>query len=114
MTDSSDLAEPTGTTEPATTERLEAVVQGRVQGVGFRVHVRTAARGLGLTGWVANEPGRRVRCVAEGPRSDLDRLVRVLEDGPPGAGVDRVEIEWQPATGEFHGFDVRSGWHSGD
>jgi acylphosphatase len=95
-------------------QRLEAVVHGRVHGVGFRVHVRTAARGLGLTGWVANEPARRVKCVAEGPRDALDRLVRVLQDGPPGAWVDRVDVDWQRATGEFAGFDVRSGWHAGD
>ena len=95
-------------------QRLEAVVHGRVHGVGFRVHVRTAARGLGLTGWVANEPARRVRCVAEGPRGALDRLVRVLEDGPPGAWVERVDVEWRAATGEFDRFDIRSGWHAGD
>ena len=95
-------------------ERLEAVVRGRVQGVGFRIHVRTAARGLGLTGWVANESGGRVRCIAEGPRASLERLGGVLRDGPPGAWVEDVASEWRAATGEFDGFEVRSGWHSGD
>jgi acylphosphatase len=100
--------------ERAATARLEALVQGRVHGVGFRIHVRTAASGLGLTGWVANEPGGRVRCVAEGPRDRLDRLLRVLRDGPPGAWVEDVHVTWAPATGEFGEFDVRSGWHGGD
>lgn len=104
----------TGPADPPPRERLEAVVHGRVQGVGFRIHVRTAARGLGLTGWVANEPGGRVRCVAEGPRANLDRLVWVLEEGPPGAWVERVDVEWGRATSELDGFDVRSGWHAGD
>ena len=96
------------------TQRLEAVVQGRVQGVGFRMHVRTAARGLGLTGWVANEPGNRVRCVAEGPDAALDRLEEVVREGPPGAWVERVVVHRGPGTGEFEGFNVRSGWHGGD
>ena len=98
----------------ASDERIEAVVHGRVHGVGFRVHVRRAARELGLTGWVANEPGGRVRCVAEGPREALERLVRALHDGPPAALVEGVHVDWSPARGEFSGFDVRSGWHGGD
>lgn len=95
-------------------ERLEAVVHGRVQGVGFRIFVRRRASGLGLTGWVANEPSNRVRCIAEGPRHDLEALLRDLEGGPPGAWVDRVATSWLPATGEFSSFDVRAGSHSGD
>ena len=89
-------------------------MRGRVQGVGFRIHVRRSARQLGLTGWVANEPAGRVRCVAEGPRETLERLVGILRDGPPGAWVEDVQVTWQPGTGEFDGFDVRSGWHGGD
>ena len=95
-------------------ERLEAVVHGRVHGVGFRVFARREARRLGLRGWVANEPGGRVRCVAEGPRDALEALLRELHSGPSGAWVDGVDAAWQPATNEFGGFDVRSGWHSGD
>ena len=95
-------------------ERLEAVIHGRVHGVGFRIFALREARRLGLRGWVANEPGRRVRCVAEGPRDALEALLRELHAGPSGASVDDVEVTWRPATGEFAGFDVRSGWHSGD
>ena len=95
-------------------ERLEAVVQGRVHGVGFRVFALREARRLRLTGWVANEPGRRVRCVAEGPRADLESRLGALQEGPAGAWVERVDASWLAATGEFPGFDVRSGWHAGD
>ena len=97
-----------------TAERLEATVHGRVHGVGFRVFVRREARQLGLTGWVANEPGRRVQCVAEGPRAGLESLLGALREGPPAALVERVDASWRSATGEFDRFDVRSGWHGGD
>jgi len=100
--------------EAATQARLDATVRGRVQGVGFRVHVRRAARERTLVGWVANEPGGRVHCVAEGERSDLEQLLAVLRNGPPGAAVEDVRVEWLPATGEFDEFEVRTGWHGGD
>src|SRR3712207_5822678 len=70
--------------------RLEAVVHGRVQGVGFRLHVVRAAAPLGLEGWVANQDDGTVRCVAEGPRDRLEALLGVLRTGPPGARVERV------------------------
>jgi acylphosphatase len=95
-------------------QRLEALVAGRVQGVGYRYFVVRQATRLGLTGWVANEPSGRVRCVAEGPRASLESLADELRGGPPGAWVERVDATWSPASGEFRGFDVRSGWHGGD
>ncbi len=110
----SEATEPGARESAAPPVRLEALVHGRVQGVGFRVHVRRAARRLGLTGWVANEAGGRVRCVAEGPREVLERLLDELRDGPPGAWVERVDVAWQPSTDDLGAFDVRSGWHGGD
>jgi acylphosphatase len=95
-------------------ERLEATVRGRVQGVGFRWFVVRVADGLGLRGWVANEPDGSVRCVAEGPRQALDGLLASLREGPPGARVDHVGETWSVPTGRFDGFDVRSGGHRGD
>ena len=93
---------------------VEAVVHGRVQGVGFRVYALGVARGLGLVGWVANEGSGSVRVVAEGPEAELDRLVVALHDGPPSAHVERIEQHRSPATGAFTGFTIRSGWHGGD
>ena len=94
--------------------RLDATVWGVVQGVGFRVFVIDAARALGVSGWVANESGGGVRCVAEGDRARLERLLAELRRGPAASIVDRVTEAWMPATGEFASFGIRSGWHAGD
>lgn len=94
--------------------RLEAVVRGRVQAVGFRAFVAREASVLHLGGWVANEPDGAVRCVAEGAEGDLLRLLARLREGPRSARVDDVSERWGPASGGFDGFDVRSGWHGGD
>ena len=87
--------------------RLSARVFGRVQGVGFRWWVVREAEALGLTGWVMNhEDERSVELVAEGSASALDRLERLLHDGPPGARVERVEVTRGPASGEFRRFGI--------
>ena len=87
---------------------------GRVQGVGFRYFVLREAMALGLDGWVANTPDGTVRCVAEGPRDDLETLLERLREGPAAAIVDRVSEAWMPATGTLGPFSVRSGGHRGD
>lgn len=94
--------------------RLEAVVHGRVQGVGFRYFVLREAARLSLGGWVTNEADGSVRCVAEGPRTALEALLAGLREGPPGAVVRSVSEAWLPATHRFEGFRVRSSGHTGD
>ena len=98
-------------TSPA---RLDATVFGRVQGVGFRYFVLRHATALGLRGWVANTPAGGVRCVAEGPRDQLERLLERIGVGPESATVERVSEAWMPATGALGSFEVRSGGHPGD
>jgi acylphosphatase len=96
-------------------ETLEAVVHGRVQGVGFRYFAQREATALGLTGWVANEPDGSVRCVAVGPASALDAFADRLRTGPPGASVDRVGLSRRPSSDSaYTRFGIRSGAHGGD
>ena len=71
--------------------RLHVLVRGRVQGVGFRWHVRETARSLGLSGWVRNRPDGAVEIAAEGSEQSLQRLQGELQKGPPGAVVSSVE-----------------------
>ncbi len=94
--------------------RIDATVTGRVQGVGFRWFVLDAARGLELRGWVVNAADGSVRCVAEGPRRDLETLLVELARGPLGARVDRVVPRWGRAGGGLGRFEIRSGAHPGD
>lgn len=100
--------------EPAAAVRLDATVRGRVQGVGFRYYVLRRAMGLGLRGWVANERDGSVRCVAEGPPEAVETLLGILEQGPAGALVERVDVTRGAASGTFGSFEIRSGGHSGD
>lgn len=89
------------------TQRLEARVHGRVQGVNFRATTIDRAGSLGLGGWVRNNHDGTVGVVAEGPRAQLEDLLSFLNGGPPAARVEKVEANWSAATGEFEGFGVR-------
>ena len=94
--------------------RVEVVVRGRVQGVGFRYFVLRRATRLGLGGWVANERDGTLRFVAQGNPEAVDELVEAVRQGPRGARVEAVDINRLPPGGAFDGFDVRASGHRGD
>ncbi len=87
--------------------RLHAIVEGQVQGVGFRYFVQESAAQLNLTGWVRNRWNGSVEVIAEGPRLSLESLLRLLHRGPRSAIVMGVTPEWGPPTGEFSTFRIR-------
>lgn len=87
---------------------LHCIVTGRVQGVGFRFFVVDEAERLGLVGWVRNRPdGRSVELWAEGTRSSLEQLRRLVQVGPPGAWVEKLECTWVEPTRQFSDFSIR-------
>ncbi|MHB8994286.1 MAG: acylphosphatase [Armatimonadota bacterium] len=88
-------------------QRLHAVITGRVQNVGFRYFVLMIARELNLGGYVRNT-AQQVEVVAEGDEEQLQRLVERLQQGPPAARVQNVQLSWQQPTGEFKRFELRS------
>ena len=68
-------------------------ISGRVQGVGFRYFTEAAAAREGLHGWVRNLPDGRVEIVGRRRRGS-DRAVRAhVRHGPPGARVERVDVD---------------------
>jgi len=86
--------------------RLDALITGMVQGVGFRYFVLKSAQDLGLAGWVRNRWDGRVEVAAEGPHEALNQLLLKLRRGPMGAKVDDVQYEFSDSTGEFKQFAV--------
>lgn len=87
--------------------RLHLIVEGFVQGVGFRYFVQEWAARLLLTGWVRNVISTGdVEIIAEGEKSQLEKLLNIIQVGPPSAHVISVREEWLTATGEFHTFNI--------
>jgi acylphosphatase len=77
------------------------LISGRVQGVGFRYFTEATAQREGVAGWVRNLPDRCVEIVAEGDADQVERFERAVRIGPPGARVDRVDVDsTYPVAGE--------------
>ena len=93
--------------DPPSSQRMHAVVRGRVQGVCFRAHTVDEAERLGLVGWVRNRTDRTVEVEAEGEEGALQALLRFLRQGPPSARVDGVDVEWREALGTEREFRYR-------
>lgn len=91
----------------ATLKRVHLLISGNVTGVGFRLGTVYIARELGLTGWVRNTESKGVEIMAEGPEEKLQNLLTWVHKGPPLAQVEKVEVEWRKATGEFWKFEVK-------
>jgi acylphosphatase len=67
------------------------LVQGEVQGVGFRWFVLREAQRLGLCGFVRNLRDGSVEVIAAGTPEALSALERALGEGPRLARVAGVE-----------------------
>ena len=85
--------------------RRRVVVHGRVQGVWFRESARQRAMELGVSGWVTNRGDGAVEAELEGVLEDVETLAAWFGHGPPGAEVERIEMDERTPTGE-RGFAV--------
>jgi acylphosphatase len=88
-------------------ERWRFLIEGSVQGVGFRQSCRQRAIDLGLCGWVRNLKGGSVEVQAEGGEMALNELFVWCECGPSAATVKRLLFSKMPVTGNDW-FDVRT------
>ena len=87
-------------------KRLQVLIDGHVQGVGFRWSAVKWANGLGLKGCVRNLESGTLEVLAEGPEGNLLALLAKVRKGPTGARVTQVRDIWSDPTGEFADFKI--------
>jgi acylphosphatase len=83
------------------------MVEGAVQGVGFRFFILHQAQSLTLHGYVQNLPDGRVEIDVEGEKSAIERLFDFAKRGPRLAQVEYVKIEWREPKGVYSHFGIR-------
>ncbi len=89
--------------------RRRVVVHGRVQGVGFRYALARAAATRGVAGWARNRADGTLEAVFEGDAEAVESCVRLCQEGPRGAAVDRVEV-FEEEPERLARFDVGKGF----
>jgi len=80
------------------------LIEGQVQGVGYRRFAQRIAQSLGLGGWTQNLPDGRVEICVSGQKPVLELYLAELKKGPPLGKVAHVvlsECEQQNFNGFF-------------
>ncbi len=75
-------------------------VRGRVQGVFYRKTAEDKANSIGLSGWVRNMPDGSVESLAYGTQEQIEVFITWCKQGPSGARVDSVDVEWLEPNSE--------------
>ena len=88
-------------------QQAHVLIEGRVQGVGFRHFTKVNAEEVGVYGWVKNLPDGRVEAVFAGPIDHIREMVNRCERGPGASRVDDIDVTVEEAEEEFEQFEVR-------
>ena len=81
------------------------LIEGRVQGVGFRPFISRLAEDLGLCGWVLNDGGV-VKVHVEGQISDLKMFQEALIDQAPPLALPSIGVSQAIPPEGFHHFEI--------
>ena len=85
---------------------VRVLIEGVVQGVGFRAWLEGQARLNGVRGWVRNLDDGRVEAWFEGDAEAIDDLVQAAHEGPRFAQVDRIDRS-EATDQQLIGFEIR-------
>jgi acylphosphatase len=82
------------------------LIQGRVQGVGYRYFAQKAAAQLNISGYARNLEDGSVEIYAVGRESDVSEFAGRLRNGPPFSEVRSVDRQ-EAAVERHSGFRIR-------
>jgi len=90
-------------------QRVEIIVKGNVQRVGYRDRVEQIARELNITGFVENLKPYDVKIVAEGDEKNIKNFIETIKIKKPPIDVKSIEVNYKKATNEFEYFEIKRG-----
>jgi acylphosphatase len=86
---------------------LHLLIQGHVQGVGFRFSMQRAAELRHVVGWVRNRSDGSVEAVVQGSPDAVTSIVDWSHHGPRGARVEAVDVQSLETADWFTWFEIR-------
>mgnify|MGYP001626166442 CR=1 FL=1 len=88
---------------------VRLVIEGVVQGVGFRPFLHRLGLRLGVKGYLRNIGGSEVEVVVEGDYETLASFIKkLMSEKPPTSRVEGIEIEVLSGEGGFRDFKILS------
>jgi acylphosphatase len=87
--------------------KAQVIIQGFVQGVGYRFFAVRQAQDYNIRGYVRNLPNGYVEVVAEGEKGILNDFIEQLRIGPVSSQVTGIDIKWFEEEQGFNDFRVR-------
>ena len=88
-------------------KRAKIIVNGLVQGVGYRYFVMRHAENLNLNGYTQNLFTGEVLTEVEGDAGLINEFIKQLKIGPSKSHVVNCAVEWLGYKNEFSRFEVR-------
>lgn len=85
---------------------VHILVEGRVQGVGFRYFVKQTAENFHLTGWVRNLQDDKVEILAQGEDHKLRTFISTVRLGSRSALVTNLVVKWIEIDVSFDHFSI--------
>ena len=73
-------------------KRIHVIIQGVVQGIGFRHYICTKANLLGIKGWVRNLDNDKVEAVFESSKDKIKQILEYCIKGHYPAKVKDIKI----------------------
>ena len=78
--------------DPPDTLTRRVLIEGYVQGVGFRAFACRVAPRLGISGWVRNRRDGTVEALISGTPDGVEKMLAEFRRGPYGAHVRSVRL----------------------
>lgn len=85
----------------------ELIARGRVQGVGFRWHVRKCALDNSVTGYVQNQSDGSVLIIATAEEHEFERFCHSIQNGHTRAWVSSLELAKIDYAKSYNDFTIR-------
>ncbi|MFT3737169.1 MAG: acylphosphatase [Breznakibacter sp.] len=87
-------------------KRIHMILEGKVQGVGFRCFVQKQASAMGVNGYVRNLSNGSVEIEAEATSSNLLQFIDLCKKGPSMARIEMVHQSELPSWG-YQSFQIK-------
>lgn len=85
-------------------KKLNATIEGRVQGVGFRFFCQRTATLIGVTGWVKNQLSGNVELEAIGTEERVKEYLLVIKKGPSMSEV--IDVDYTISDSDYNEYST--------